>query len=104
MKLSDKQLAIKPLTVGAAIKSFRALNREQDAQDMERQLQFFEDFSNWTHAELLELELAELPVFAREFAAQLKQMEAASVPPVNATVSESGPVAQDEPYLDGQTS
>lgn len=104
MKLADKPLDLKPVTVKAAIAAFERAGRAQDAQDMRAQIEMVADFTTWTADELLSLEFTEWPVLARQFAELMGGIRDRAINPPSATSSASLPVEPVAPSPAGQTS
>lgn len=91
MKLSDKPVEVRPLTVAGTIAAFRSMGRAKDADELEAQVRFFEESTNWTFEEIAALDMAEYPKFAEQFAEAFARLAAAAIPPPIATSSASGP-------------
>lgn len=104
MKLSDKALVVKPLTVAGTIQALRAMGKMQDALDIEAQVRFFEESTNWTATEIGALAMTEYPAFAKQFSEAFTHLAETAIPPPIAPPSKSGPAATGTQSHDGPTS
>jgi hypothetical protein len=98
MPLPKKQLELK-LTVGGSINAFRNYGRAEDADELDRMANFMADMTNYTRDEILAIEMADFPEFARQFAELTVKLKAEAVPPPMPANSSSG-----EPALPVTTS
>lgn len=87
MPIPDKQLEIKPVTIGAFLDMCERL--DQDPGDVLTVVAMLEDWTNYTHDEIRGLLVSELGEVFAQFNAELEKAKAAAIPPPTATASES---------------
>ena len=101
MKLSDKPLELKPLTVTVSLEALRASGNGAKADEMVAEIRLVSDMTNWTEAEILSLELPEWVALVQDFAHKLNALKETAIPPPTPSSSGSGATPTEVPSQSG---